>query len=54
MWEKRTLWENAARVPLVIRAPWMRNSAGEGVSGVWRGVCVRARTCVCVCVFVCA
>jgi len=23
MWEKRTLWENAARVPLVIRVPWM-------------------------------
>lgn len=23
MWEKRTLWENAARVPLVLRAPWL-------------------------------
>lgn len=29
MWEKRTLWENAARVPLVIRAPWLHNSAGK-------------------------
>ena len=25
MWEKRTLFENAARVPLVIRAPWQVN-----------------------------
>jgi len=23
MWEKRTLWENAARVPLVMRVPWI-------------------------------
>ena len=28
MWEKRTLWENAARVPLVLRAPWLPQSAG--------------------------
>ena len=28
MWEKRTLWENAARVPLVLRAPWLPASAG--------------------------
>ena len=29
MWEKRTLWENAARVPLVIRAPWLTEMAGK-------------------------
>ena len=28
MWEKRTLWENAARVPLVIRAPWLAKGVG--------------------------
>lgn len=35
MWEKRTLWENAARVPLIIRAPWIQGTPGErgGVSG---------------------
>merc|ERR1712070_218216 len=27
MWEKRTLWENAARVPLVIRVPWMSKAS---------------------------
>ena len=26
MWEKRTLWELSARVPLIIRAPWIKNS----------------------------
>lgn len=29
MWEKRTLWENAARVPLVVRVPWEPASAGR-------------------------
>ena len=29
MWEKRTLWENAARVPLVIRAPWLSAMVGK-------------------------
>lgn len=24
MWEKRSLWENAARVPLVMRVPWLK------------------------------
>ena len=28
MWEKRTLWENSARVPLVIRAPWLAKGVG--------------------------
>ena len=32
MWEKRTLWENAARVPLVLRAPWLPQSAGARVA----------------------
>ena len=32
MWEKRTLWENAARVPLVLRAPWLPQSAGTRVA----------------------
>lgn len=29
MWEKRTLWENAAHVPLIIRVPWLPKSAGK-------------------------
>ena len=29
MWEKRTLWENSARVPLVIRAPWLKSMVGK-------------------------
>jgi hypothetical protein len=29
MWEKRTLWENSARVPLVIRAPWLKAMVGK-------------------------
>ena len=32
MWEKRTLWENAARVPLVLRAPWLPQSVGARVA----------------------
>ena len=28
MWEKRTLWENAAHVPLIMRVPWMAASLG--------------------------
>lgn len=32
MWEKRTLWENAAHVPLIIRVPWMPASAGTRCS----------------------
>ena len=45
MWEKRTLWENAARVPLVLRAPWLRGTAGTRVSApvelvdIFRTVC---------------
>lgn len=29
MWEKRSNWELATRVPLIIRAPWIPNSAGK-------------------------
>ena len=45
MWEKRTLWENAARVPLVLRAPWLPRSAGARVASpvelvdLYRTVC---------------
>jgi len=45
MWEKRTLWENAARVPLVLRAPWLRGTAGARVAApvelvdIFRTVC---------------
>jgi hypothetical protein len=30
MWEKRTLWENSAHVPLIIRAPWAEFSHSIG------------------------
>jgi len=29
MWEKRSNWELGTRVPLIIRAPWMKNSVGK-------------------------
>ena len=28
MWEKRTLWENAVHVPLIVRVPWLPHTAG--------------------------
>lgn len=34
MWEKRSLFENAVRVPLVIRAPWIPASKGARASGI--------------------
>lgn len=34
MWEKRSLFENAVRVPLVIRAPWIPKSKGARASGI--------------------
>lgn len=45
MWEKRTLWENAARVPLIIRVPWLPGSAGKRATqlvelvDIYRTVC---------------
>lgn len=29
MWEKRTNWELATRVPLIMRVPWLKNSVGK-------------------------
>ena len=28
MWEKRTLWENSARVPMIMKVPWLPQSQG--------------------------
>ena len=44
MWEKRTLWENAARVPLVMRAPRgaiVPGGGGGGGGGGGEGVAAR-------------
>jgi arylsulfatase A-like enzyme len=33
-WLKHTMWEEAARVPLIISVPWMKNSVGKRTSAL--------------------
>ena len=66
MWEKRTLWENAAHVPLIIRVPWLSKSAGKRAKALVELVDVyptvyvpprcgvsNVRTRACTCVYEC-
>lgn len=34
MWEKRTLWEFATRVPMVVHVPWLPQSHGQRTSRI--------------------
>ena len=34
MWEKRTLWENSAHVPLIMRVPWLPASLGKRTASI--------------------
>jgi arylsulfatase A-like enzyme len=45
MWEKRTLWENAAHVPLIMRVPWMKASLGQRTAAIVELVDVYATLC---------
>ena len=46
MWEKRTLWENSARVPLIIRAPWIAGaSSGQQTNALVELVDVYKTVC---------
>lgn len=39
--QKRTLWENAAHVPLIMRVPWMKASLGKRTPAIVELVDVR-------------